>query len=540
MKNNYEKKTTLKARIAEIEYHTKRKEYNEANYLLRQLEKNCPDNPYVIFEVGKTLAREKKYEEAEMCFNRLKDYNNPKRLDAMYELIGIYRVQKRFSEAKNACFTLINSNYKEAESYLMLGDIEQFKGNRGYAKKYYKESVEYGLSIANSRLSEMAIKAGQYKLAAILQSESEFDGHELSLRELQNKINVSIYNDQYSDAEHALSKLEDKLSSKKQAQIYFAIKSYIKIGKGEYAHKIYNHYQRCLQNNVNNTLALIALAQYDGDNVAKIKNLLDLRDNHARYASKANYILGLMFKQLPYPDTGERYFADGINNPYYIDENNYFELIYLYMRQGKYEQIGPYLEKVLNSKSANSRDKAQKISVFLDHKFGREISEDRLQGYLTRQIVNYDKDLALEHIKGHTIENDTSEKNCFKPSIDIKELYEELQPQLNEDSLVDYDICDTYIIPKDKVGSIGDKDVDYVAVTTITGTKDIITMFPVASKNYNSKKVYDDDNNEEDVSIDNTKDVSDEKEEANMFHIEPEKVKTISAIDKFNKRWGLK
>jgi len=65
-------------------------------------------------------------------------------------------------------------------------------------------------------------------------------------------------------------------------------------------------------------------------------------------------------------------------------------------------------------------------------------------------------------------------------------------------------------------------------------------MFPVASKNYNSKKVYDDDNNEEDVSIDNTKDVSDEKEEANMFHIEPEKVKTISAIDKFNKRWGLK
>ena len=61
MKNNYEKKTTLKDRIAEIEYHTKRKEYNEANYLLRQLEKNCPDNPYVIFEVGKTLAREKNW-----------------------------------------------------------------------------------------------------------------------------------------------------------------------------------------------------------------------------------------------------------------------------------------------------------------------------------------------------------------------------------------------------------------------------------------------------------------------------------------------
>lgn len=99
--------------------------------------------------------------------------------------------------------------------------------------------------------------------------------------------------------------------------------------------------------------------------------------------------------------------------------------------------------------------------------------------YSMKQLLNYDEAFAVEHtISRH--KNDKSNGAPFNNNIDIKELYRNIKKDLTkENKIYKLTFNDWYLIKMNNVGLNGE---NYLFVTTIPHSKNIITMFPVKDK----------------------------------------------------------
>ena len=129
--------------------------------------------------------------------------------------------------------------------------------------------------------------------------------------------------------------------------------------------------------------------------------------------------------------------------------------------------------------------------------------------YSEKQILNYNKDIAIEHIKEHK----KIKKNItyFSENIDIEKLYDEVKPLLKKENIIDLDIFNKYKIQYKEIGIFNNKTVDEMIVVTKANSKDIITMYPINNS----------------------------QEEIDTFESTPKtKIKRISQIEKFNMKYN--
>lgn len=535
-KNNYHKfdentddKPNLKDLLADVRFYSKKGYLDRAMSILNKLDIYYPNNSYVKFEMAKTFQAQEKPDEAEECFKELIASKSMNANTAMYELAKMYEKDNRLDEGRDMCNKLLSNDYNRDHVLIILGDIELRDRNYAMAKSCYTESAKT-CDLGYTRLAALALNNGQTLRANNFQKFVDTDSHDATAYYYRNQVRLNISSSHYEEAKPYLGKLEQKLESHPTTSgAYFLIKSYVRIGDGEHAHQLYDKYRESLDNTDYGDMAIVYLANYDGDFKKETNALLNLTNNDSYFSSKGHHILGLIYKRINDFEKSEEQFKLGTQNNSFIDDANYLELIYLYLHQQRYDEIEQYLEQCLASHNRAVRIKAASVQLLLDQHKGNEINPENVRGYINNQIYSYNKDNALEHIKRHTNDNYTDmEKSCFKQSVDIKKLFESVGPELTKENLVDYDICDSYALKKHNIGMVGDKDVDYMVVCTIGGTKDIITMFPVASRNYNSRKVINDD------------EVEDTTENQNTITKPVEKAKTYSAIDKFNKRYGFK
>jgi len=102
--------------------------------------------------------------------------------------------------------------------------------------------------------------------------------------------------------------------------------------------------------------------------------------------------------------------------------------------------------------------------------------------YLLSQIVSYDEDLAIEHIKKHIYSDNNNNEFLFDDKFPLSDIYYKLRKEglllENKNKIYNSAICNEHIFKYEANGHIGSKLVDYFLVITLKDTNEVITMCP--------------------------------------------------------------
>lgn len=225
-----------------------------------------------------------------------------------------------------------------------------------------------------------------------------------------------------------------------------------------------------------------------------------------------------------YNNFEEKYMADealrGTEKDKKIRENKVFSRIKLLSYQERYEELYNFCIENLDVIKENKMIDA----LFYSKKMTGRLSDDRRDenSYLFSQIVKYEETAFFDHIKKH-LQDDTpcSMKSpaTFKQDFPVKEIVSEIKKYIPSSKKLLLGFYDNiYFFKYDGCGRVDNKVVDYFKVICFANTKDIITIYPVVgSKNL----PYEDLNY--------------------LVNEEPfPKIKKLSQIDKFNKKFNIK
>lgn len=204
-----------------------------------------------------------------------------------------------------------------------------------------------------------------------------------------------------------------------------------------------------------------------------------------------------------------------------IEESKVFTKIKLLSYQHKYEELYEFCFRNINIVMKNKFNDAFFYSKKMTNRL--DVNKREENSYLFSQMVKYEESDFLDHIKKHlqNVDETISKESVaiFKQDFPIEKVIEEIKKYIpsNKKLLLGF-YDDVYFFKFDSCGRVGNKIVDYIKVVCFQDTKDFITMCPVeGSKNL--------------PYIDLNYFVND-----NEFN----KVKRISQIEKFNKRFNIK
>ena len=191
----------------------------------------------------------------------------------------------------------------------------------------------------------------------------------------------------------------------------------------------------------------------------------------------------------------------------------------LYVYQNKIEEA---LE-LMHTKKEAFKDTKSFIYFYL-----RSLIEDvdktnrDKNAYMYRQIIEYKEEDFIDHIKKHEADFNENDKEIspvyFAPDFPLETAIEEVKKNLKRENAINSGfVSNIYTFKYDACGRESDKIADYFHAVTLRDTKNLISMYPqlvVDTRNY--------------VDLNYLKD----KEET-------PKVKRISQIDKFNRRYNM-
>lgn len=148
----------------------------------------------------------------------------------------------------------------------------------------------------------------------------------------------------------------------------------------------------------------------------------------------------------------------------------------LYSYQGRYDELYELLAK--NKEYISDRN-LNAITFYSKNKNGL-IKKDKsnIRTYLFRQIIDYNEDEFLEHIKKHRIDSNGS-PSTFNESFPLEQALEEIKKYLLTDKRLYIDFfLDLYVFKYDSCGKKDGVTTNYFKVYCLHDTKDIITMYP--------------------------------------------------------------
>ena len=210
--------------------------------------------------------------------------------------------------------------------------------------------------------------------------------------------------------------------------------------------------------------------------------------------------------------------------------------INLLMRQGKYQELYDYYQSNFHLIRSLWGDEHTPLMFYCKKMLGMlDVNRREQHTYIFRQIVNYDENDFLEHIKKHLIVdgynnngNDEINPCIFNENFPLNEVIEELKriiPSEGDKRLYYNFYVSIYVFRYDNCGKVNGRSVNYFKVVCFQNTNNFITMYP----DVDCKDLPHTDLNYLNMGTDRTND--------------PKRLllaKRESRIDKFNKRFGLK
>lgn len=195
------------------------------------------------------------------------------------------------------------------------------------------------------------------------------------------------------------------------------------------------------------------------------------------------------------------------------------ELFYLFYHLNMYKEAIELLPTLYNSKYMQPQSLV--IPEMVMKKALKLPFKTRVDTYMIRQIENYSEENSLLHIKEHH-EKTNLEKNKsqFNKNIDINYLFDSILENLKNSKKANiYEVLEVHYFSVPNIGYSNDNFASFIKVIVIPNTNKILDMYPIDDI---------EDAEYSNLVCDMTK----------LFKEIP-KTKTISRIDKFNKRYNV-
>lgn len=448
-------------------------------YFLKNVEDDSDNKYYSMYEIGMIEKNKYNYKEALKYFDEIININCSNKCYALLEKAKIYKELERYNESEEILLRIINDEDKNYQ-YAIEEIIELYIETNNISKaRSYLEKLK-------------SFNSTRYKM-------------------LEGKI------------------LKEEKSFKKAKEIFEEIKP---------PNKNYNKAQY--------ELALMEFNLLNYEESLKILNRL--KYNETILFSKRiflyidNYLsLGMPEKALEYIEKLKKFGYIYRDNYYYFIGkvemlNKNYELAYKYYSKVTPARINTYngakLQKVFclikqekiteaykdfkEFQDIKMKDEYDKLTHTMLVYFNKELNLNmniKSEMYVEKMIENYDLEKVIKHISKHKYYDSKKLKHStFIDGIDINELLKYAYENIGEENYIYNNFTDCYIIRCDKIGIENEKNLNYLKVITLPNTKKIVTLYPSDKMN-----------------LSNTLEETEQKE----------KVKKISQIEKFNKKYNI-
>lgn len=244
---------------------------------------------------------------------------------------------------------------------------------------------------------------------------------------------------------------------------------------------------------------------------------------------KIIYFMACSYKELKMYDKAIDWYKYNVDlnerkKSHYGAYRSYFDLYFTYYHLNMYKEAYALIDKIEKYKSNLTEREIKEFEIsqiVLKHKLGIEHLYDYKYPYINKQLSNYNEDEVLDYIKLYCESSNLPQYTYFFEKIDVDYLYYYIK-----ENLINYQKStlkmglDTYFFSIANIGfDFAKKNAcNILKVLTIPGTHQIINMYPVLDT-LDKALVLD---------IDYDK----------LFKKNKEKVKTLSQIDKFNRRYS--
>lgn len=198
-----------------------------------------------------------------------------------------------------------------------------------------------------------------------------------------------------------------------------------------------------------------------------------------------------------------------------LDEESLKDLFFLFYFLGEYRNVEKMLP-IIEKRGCIHPDSIDIIKLVVNKSLGKEYNTEGT-GYVTKQIINYDYDLAVDHIE-YRHANELDEKSYFDSKLNVRNLIDCIRQDIKKENRANIEeILDVYYYCIPNIGYDGGELCSYVKVLVIPSTSDIINMYPAKTIKGNKYQIL---NCDYDL----------------LFY--KDKVKSMSQIEKFNKRFN--
>lgn len=211
-----------------------------------------------------------------------------------------------------------------------------------------------------------------------------------------------------------------------------------------------------------------------------------------------------------------------------IEKENVYaikELFYIYFNLSRYEEALKLLPLIYKTRCIDKSEAYTAEIIIRKNLNNLDESSKKLRkdSYTETQICNYDKGNAFCHILlAHSYKNmnrNSKVKSYFSDDVNISYLFDLVKDSLKDSVKADVDSpVDVYFYYVSGVGTSNGSICNFIKAVTVPNTEDILTIYPVDSLF--------------------CKEINDLDCDYDKLFNRKYKVKNLSQIDKFNKRYG--
>ncbi len=516
--------TMQKAKIKEIRENLKYKKYQLGKKLIEEYIDTYGVDCYIELENARYYRYLSNYEKAIEILNNLAN-TNPKNIGyVLFELGKIYEETKDYQKAIKFYNEIDNTNHKNKEySYFALGTIYENLFDNEKAIYYFKKAIFSGSKFSEEAKLHVArnyIYLTQYEKASeYLKKISTNNDPKLICYVKFYDAKIESY---FGNKNNYVEKINDLvkcypnfiLGLSEKCRILFSQKKYeegkkflTRIHISDEDRKEYCSYE------------ILRAEYYEKTNqyVKALKIYDDLLNNHVeglKPAEIARIKLGIAicYVGIGEIDKGYELFKNQSHNSDFYNIACIFNVISIEIYRGNYEEAYKLLKASENLDNINKID-IYDLKLMLSKFIDIDMPESRNLLYREKQIINYNKKMAITHIdSGHGFTNASTDEGAFLSNVDLNKLMDEIKPQLSKDNIIALNIFKKHKIYYKNIGIFDGEPLDYLLVVTPLYSNDIITMYP-------------------------TNQLLVEKMEAKP---KEKIIKRESQIEKFNRRYGKK
>jgi tetratricopeptide (TPR) repeat protein len=158
------------------------------------------------------------------------------------------------------------------------------------------------------------------------------------------------------------------------------------------------------------------------------------------------------------------------------------ELLYLALREGKFEQAKRIYEYIKSDADYWTPSTKSQIEFYINYMLGKIKDKSSIRGYyFGEQVADYSEEKAIRHIKLHLDENDDKKiHSVYLDGVDVEDVYDKSKIRITEINPFNINVIDRYIINFDSpIGIVQGEETDTVSVITLPNTNDILSIYPV-------------------------------------------------------------